>query len=70
PLTIETAHGEVRAHPGSAKNPDLVLNGRAPLVAAVVLGKLDFNAATAAGMKSKGDPKILRRLQPPVQPQR
>ena len=70
PLTIEVSGGNLNFRTGPAKKPDLVLNGTPLLMLGVLTGKRTFADARAAGLKYEGDPKILRRLQPPVQSQR
>lgn len=64
PLAIETADGKVRARPGPAEAPALVLSGRHELVFGVLMGKIGFAAARAAGMAYHGDPAVLTRVHP------
>ena len=63
-FTIETHKGEVEIRPGPARKPALVLMGGPRVLLALLLGKLDWPAARAAGLKHEGDPKILSRIQP------
>jgi DNA-binding HxlR family transcriptional regulator len=64
PTTIEISGGEVHAHPGSARHPDLLLVGREQLILGVVSGGLDIDAARARGLRYEGDPDVLLRLRP------
>jgi DNA-binding HxlR family transcriptional regulator len=64
PVTIETRDGEVHTRPGAARDPDLVLSGTPQVVLRLLLGKMDFAAARSAGLKHKGNPKTLARVQP------
>ncbi len=64
PLTIEAGSGEVHIHVGPARDPELILSGTPQVILGVLLGKLDFAAARASGLKHSGDPKALRRVQP------
>ncbi len=64
PMTLQTANGTVRTRLGVAPHPDAVLSGTPHLVVAVLTGKLGLPDARAAGLKYKGDPEILRRVQP------
>jgi hypothetical protein len=41
-----------------------VLTGTPPLIVGVLTGKLDLASAPKAGLKYKGDPETLRRVQP------
>ena len=64
PLAIEAAGGRVHARPGAARDPALVLKGRHALVFGVLMGKIGFEAARAAGMSYEGDPGVLTRVHP------
>ena len=75
PATIELRAGEestsivisgggVRARPGAAEAPDLVLSGPERLILGVVAGMLDLGDARALGLRDEGDPAVLRRLRP------
>lgn len=64
PLTLETAAGKVRARPGPAEAPALVLSGRHELVFGVLMGKIGLAAARADGMSYQGDPAVLTRVHP------
>ena len=61
-LTIETREGGVQVRPGSARHPNLVLTGAPRTILALLMGNLDWAAARAAGLKHKGDPKVLQRV--------
>jgi DNA-binding HxlR family transcriptional regulator len=64
PLVIETVDGEVRARPGKATNPDLVLAGPHRVIVRLMAGRLDVADAQARGLVIEGDLGALRRLQP------
>jgi len=64
PMAIETVNGSVRIRSGSIEHPDAVITGTPQLILSVLAGKLDLAQARAAGLHYKGDPKILRRVQP------
>jgi DNA-binding HxlR family transcriptional regulator len=65
PMVIETVDGAVRTRPGSVPDPDAVLIGTPPLIVGLLTGKLGLAEARAAGLKYLGDPRTLRRVQPP-----
>jgi DNA-binding HxlR family transcriptional regulator len=62
-MTVEAA-GSVIVRMGAAEKPDAVISGKAPVMAALLAGKLDLTRARAAGLRYEGDPEVLRRLQP------
>ena len=64
PLIIETIDGEVRARPGTAANPDVVLSGPHRAVVRFLAGRLDLVGAQARGLTIDGDLDAIRRLQP------
>lgn len=64
PVTIETTNGEVRARPGSAIHPDLILTGPHRVIVRLLAGRLDVDDATAKGLTVEGNVGVLRRLQP------
>jgi len=66
PMTIRTGDGEVRAHPGAAEDPDLVLSGTPQLVIGVLSGRLGLGDASADGLQYDGDPGALTRVRPPA----
>lgn len=65
PVTIESVDGQVKARPGRAESPDLVLLGTREAVFGLVMGKFELNEAKKAGMKHIGDLEVLKRLHPP-----
>lgn len=65
-VTLETVDGRVRARPGAAENPDVVLTGPPQLLMGVLLGRITLARARAAGLKCEGDPTALGRLRPPA----
>jgi DNA-binding HxlR family transcriptional regulator len=60
---IETVEGDVRARPGSAEEPDLVLSGVPQVVLGLLSGRLDLADARARGLEYEGDAQALRRVQ-------
>ncbi len=66
PVVIEAVDGDVRARPGTAANPDLVLSGPHRVIVRFLAGRLDLLEAQAGGLRSDGDLAALRRLQPVV----
>jgi len=66
PLVLETmGDGTVRARPGTAVEPDGVLTGPAPLILALLSGKLNLAEARAKGLRYDGNANVLRRLNKP-----
>ncbi len=64
PITIETREGKVHTRPGAATNPDLILTGAPQLVVGVLTGQLSLTTARARGLRTRGNTKVLARLQP------
>ena len=63
-ITVETRDGNVHALPGAAEKPDLILTGPPQLLVGVLTGQLDLTTARARGLQTRGNAKILSRLQP------
>jgi DNA-binding HxlR family transcriptional regulator len=63
-IAIETSGGSVETRVGSVTNPDVVISGTPRVIASLLTGKADLAQAQAAGLKYKGDPEALRRVQP------
>lgn len=61
---IELGSGSVRARPGRAEHPDLVVTGPARAVLGLLAGKIDFKRAKAIGLTTKGKRSLLTRIQP------
>src|SRR5262249_17484944 len=68
PVLVETADGRVRVRPGTATAPDAVVSGQPPLVASLLIGRIDLETARARGLEFEGDPDALRRVQPAALP--
>jgi DNA-binding HxlR family transcriptional regulator len=69
PITIKTADGAVHTRLAPAAEPALTLTGEPRPVMGLVLGRLDLEAAQAAGVTYAGDPGALDRIRgdrPPV----
>jgi DNA-binding HxlR family transcriptional regulator len=64
PLTIEAAGGAIRTRPGATNQPDVVMAGPHPVITAVLTGNMALPEARRAGLIYRGDPAILRRVQP------
>lgn len=65
---LEIADGTVRARPGGAAQADLVLEGPAELILAVIVGGRDVEEARRQGLHYEGDVEVLRRLRPAPEP--
>jgi DNA-binding HxlR family transcriptional regulator len=66
PALIQVAGGEVRTRLGTAEHPDLVLTGPPKVVLGALTARLTLAEARRRGLSTKGDAKVLRRLQPVV----
>jgi DNA-binding HxlR family transcriptional regulator len=66
PMLIEVADGEIGTRPGPATSPDLVLDGEPKVILGVLRGMLTVAEARRRGLRTTGDAKVLRRLQPAV----
>jgi DNA-binding HxlR family transcriptional regulator len=64
PTTIEISGGSVRARPGPAESPDLLLDGPGQLIVGLVTGRLDSGEARERGLQIEGDLGVLLRLRP------
>jgi DNA-binding HxlR family transcriptional regulator len=63
PLVVETAgDGTVRARPGAAEKPDLVIAGEAPVILSLLTGKISVGKARRNGVHVRGDVAVLRRI--------
>jgi DNA-binding HxlR family transcriptional regulator len=64
PVVIEVSGGSVRARPGPAAAPGLVLRGEPRLMLALFSGHLPAAEAAARGLEISGDTSVLRRVLP------
>jgi len=64
PAVIEVSGGSVSTRLGSAAEPDLVLDGTAPLILGTLSAHLTPAEAVARGLQISGDPALLERLLP------
>jgi len=64
PVTIEAEAGRVRARPGKASAPNLVLRGRREKVFGLLMGKQTLRDARKDGVTYSGDIHLLKRLHP------
>jgi DNA-binding HxlR family transcriptional regulator len=62
PITVKTSEGTVRARLAPAQNPALTLTGEARPVMGLLLGRLDLEAAQAAGVRYRGELGALDRI--------
>lgn len=68
PLVIETVEGKIRAHRGSAVDPDVVLTGPPRLVIGALSGRINLNDALHEGLKLEGDARVLGRIRSGLAP--
>jgi DNA-binding HxlR family transcriptional regulator len=64
PAVIEVSGGSVTTRPGPAADPDLILQGTAPLILGALSAHLTIGEALARGLEISGDPVVLERLLP------
>lgn len=64
PMLVETIDGRVRARPGRAEHPDVVLTGTPSVILGLLTGRLDLAEARQRGLGYDGDSAVLRRVQP------
>jgi len=64
PVAVHAAGGKVSIRPGRAEHPDAVITSTPRLLLALLSGAVSLPQARAAGLHYRGDPAILRRLQP------
>jgi len=64
PLTVEAAGGTIRTRQGATVHPDAVMTGPHQLMTAVLTGNMALPVARRAGLTYRGDPAVLRRVQP------
>ena len=64
PVVIEASAGSVTTRPGTAKAPDLVVQGEPHLILALFSGQLTAAEVTDRGLELSGDVSVLQRVQP------
>jgi len=64
PMLVEVDAGAVRAHPGTAENPDLRLTGEPDVLVNLLTKKIDLRTARRQGLRVEGNTDALERLQP------
>ena len=62
PITVEAGGGAIRARLGAADRADLTLRGAPRPIMGLLLGRLELDAAVAAGVSYEGDPAVLDRF--------
>jgi DNA-binding HxlR family transcriptional regulator len=68
PIVIEADGGVLRTRLGPAENPDLTLAGPPKPILRLLFGGLELADAEADGIDYRGDPAILDRLGPDINP--
>jgi hypothetical protein len=63
-VIVETVDGSVRARPGTADHPDVVVSGAPDALIGLLRGRFDIAEADQHGLHIEGDPTVLRGLQP------
>ena len=63
-FTLESSDGHVQLNEGRTPEPDIILIGPTEPVVAYLLGRIDREAATSAGVTIRGRASELRRLRP------
>lgn len=61
---VEVVGGEIRTRAGHASSPDLILEGEPRPILGVLTGMLTVSEARRLGLRTTGNTKVLRRLQP------
>ena len=64
PMTVESSAGRVRAVPGRAAAPDIVLSGAPDGIVGLLAGRLDPGRAARRGVRVRGDASRLAGLRP------
>jgi DNA-binding HxlR family transcriptional regulator len=64
PMLIEAAEGKVKVRPGTAANPDAVVEGTPSAVLGLLLHHMDLAEARKRGVKFAGDVELLDRVRP------
>jgi len=62
PIAVEAGGGAIRARLGPADRADLTLRGAPRPIMGLLLGRLELDAAVAAGVSYEGDPAVLDRF--------
>jgi len=62
PIAVEAGGGAIRARLGAADRADLTLRGAPRPIMGLLLGRLELDAAVAAGVSYEGDPAVLDRF--------
>jgi DNA-binding HxlR family transcriptional regulator len=63
-VVLATRDGRVEARPGMAEDPDAVVSGPPKLVVGTLTNQMKLGRARQLGLSYRGDPKVLRRIQP------
>jgi DNA-binding HxlR family transcriptional regulator len=63
-IAVETVKGSIATRMGTVDRPDAVISGPAPVIAALLKGKIDLEQARESGVRFDGAVEALRRVQP------
>jgi len=64
PMTVDVRDGSVQLKPGPAADPGLVLEASPHVIVGLLAGALDLAAARNLGLRTHGDARLFRRVQP------
>jgi len=67
-VVLTTVNGRVEARGGEADDPDAVISGPPQVVVGTLTNHLKLGRARQLGLSYKGDPGVLRRIQPETSP--
>jgi DNA-binding HxlR family transcriptional regulator len=67
-VVLETVEGRVAARAGVDDRPDAVISGPPQVVLGTLTNRLKLGRARQLGLSYKGDPDVLRRIQPETAP--
>jgi DNA-binding HxlR family transcriptional regulator len=62
PIVIELRDGAIHTRLGHAEAPDATISGPPKPILGLLLGRLELDDATAAGVDYRGDPAVLDRI--------
>jgi DNA-binding HxlR family transcriptional regulator len=65
-IAIEVSKGKIDVRLGTSEHPTTVVTGKPEVILQLLAGRIDFAAASAAGVNFDGPPEVLRRVVPVV----